>query len=121
MGLKQDMSRAFAYSGWEDFADIIEAGLQLLTIEFLMSLSIEEMGKTTKIYFRFFNEQYELTAKDLSVALDFHKKFLLDPNAVTKDHQYNRTTWWNSISKEPVSSKNSIVSIHNPTLRLLAK
>jgi hypothetical protein len=86
-----------------------------------MSLSIEETGKTTKVYFHFFNEQYELTLKELSVALDFNEKRLLDPNALSKDHQYDRTTWWNSISEEPVSSKNSIVSIHNPTLRLLTK
>jgi hypothetical protein len=57
-----------------------------------MSLSIEEMGKTTKIYFHFFNEQYELTVKELSVALGFNKKCLLDPNALTKDHQYDCTT-----------------------------
>ncbi|RLM85465.1 hypothetical protein C2845_PM04G16080 [Panicum miliaceum] len=65
--------------------------------------------------------QYELTTKELSVALGFSKKCLLDPNALVKDYHYDRTTWWNEISEEPVSSKNSIVSIHNPTLRLLAK
>ena len=31
------------------------------------------------------------------------------------------TDFFNTISNEPVSSKNSIVSIHNPTLRFLAK
>jgi hypothetical protein len=86
-----------------------------------MSLCIEETGKTTKICFHFLNEQYELTAKDLSVAPGFHKKRLLDPNALTKDHQYDRTTLWNSISEEPVSSNNSIVPTHNLTLSLLAK
>jgi hypothetical protein len=91
-GLKQDRNRAFAYAGWEDFANITEAGSQLLAIEFLISLSVEETGKTTKIYFHFFNEQYEIIVKDLSVALGFHKKCLLDPNALTKDHQYDRTT-----------------------------
>jgi hypothetical protein len=55
MGLKQDMIRAFSYAGWYDFADIIETGSQLLTMEFLMSLGIEETAKTTKIYFRFFD------------------------------------------------------------------
>jgi hypothetical protein len=59
-------------------------------------------------------------AKELSVALGFSKKWLLDPNALIKDYQYDRTTWWNKISEEPVRNKNSIVSIHNPTLRLLA-
>jgi hypothetical protein len=121
MGLKQDMIHTFSYAGWYDFANIAETGSQLLTMEFLMSLSIEEMAKTTKIYFCFFDEQYELTARELSVALGFSKKCLLDPNALVKDYQYDHTTWWNEISKEPVTSKNSIVSIHNPILRLLAK
>jgi hypothetical protein len=115
------MIRAFSYTGWYDFADITETGSQLLTMEFLLSLGIEETPKTTKILFRFFDEQYELTAKELSVALGFSKKCLLDPNALVKDYQYDRTTWWNEIFEEPVSSKNSIVSIHNPTLRPLAK
>ncbi|RLM78880.1 hypothetical protein C2845_PM12G14540 [Panicum miliaceum] len=115
-GLKQDMIRAFSYTGWYDFADITETGLQLLTMEFLMSLGIEETAKTTKIYFRLFDEQYDLTAKELSVALGFSKKCLLDPNPLVKDYQYDRTTWWNEILEEPV-----IVSIYNPTLRLLAK
>jgi hypothetical protein len=117
-GLKQDMNHTFAYAGWENFADITETGSHLQTMDFLMSLGIE---KTIKIYFCFFDEQYELTVKQLSEALGFHKKCLLDPNALAKDHQYDRSTWWNSISDEPVSSKNSIVSIHNPTLRLLEK
>jgi hypothetical protein len=86
-----------------------------------MSPSIEETAKTTKIYFHFFDEQYVLTARELSIALDFSKKCLLDPNALIKDYQYDRTTWWNEIFEKPISSKNSIVSIHNPTLRLLAK
>jgi hypothetical protein len=54
-GLKQDMIRAFSYAGWYDFADITEIGSQLLTMEFLMSLGIEETAKTTKIYFRLFD------------------------------------------------------------------
>ncbi|RLM61207.1 hypothetical protein C2845_PM14G08480 [Panicum miliaceum] len=87
---------------------------------FIIKTSVET-AKTSKIYFRFFDEQYELTAKELSVALGFSKECLLDPNAIIKDYQYDCTTWWNEISEEHVSSKNSIVSIHNPTLRLLAK
>jgi hypothetical protein len=63
------------------------------------------MAKTTEIYFCFFDEQYELIAREFSEALGFHNKRLLDPNALTKDHQYDRTTWWNSISEEPVATK----------------
>jgi hypothetical protein len=46
--LKQDMIRAFSYAIWYNFADITEIGSQLLTMEFLMSLGIEEIAKTTK-------------------------------------------------------------------------
>ena len=42
-------------------------------------------------------------------------------NALTDDLEYDRSAWWNEISDETVSSKNNIVSIHNPTLRVLAK
>jgi hypothetical protein len=83
-GLRQDMIHAFSYVGWYDFADITEIGSQLLTMEFLMSLGIEEMAKTTKIYFCFFDEQYELMTRELTVALGFSKKCLQDPNARVK-------------------------------------
>ena len=59
--------------------------------------------------------------KDFSNALGFSKKCILEANALTDDLEYDLSAWWNEISDEPVSSKNSIVSIHNPTLRVLAK
>ena len=54
-GLKQDMNNALTTVGWENFADIVEPGSQLLTMEFLISLAIEETGAETKVYFRLFN------------------------------------------------------------------
>ncbi|RLM70255.1 hypothetical protein C2845_PM17G08070 [Panicum miliaceum] len=115
------MTRAFSHVGWYDFTDMTEPGLKFLTMEFLMTLGFEEEGNTTYIYFRFFDEQFKLTAKELSVALGFDKKCMLDPSVLTKTYKYDRTTWWNKYSEEPVSSKNSIVPIHHPTLRMLAK
>ena len=56
MGLLQDMNQAFTAVGWENFADIVEPGSQLLTMEFLVSLTVEETSTETKVYFRFFNE-----------------------------------------------------------------
>ena len=47
----QDMNQAFTAFGWENFADIIEPGLHLLTMEFLMSLIVEEIS--TKLKFTF--------------------------------------------------------------------
>ena len=57
-GLKQDMNQAFTAVGWEVFADVVEPSSQLLTMEFLISLAIEETSTETKIYFRLFNEQF---------------------------------------------------------------
>ena len=90
-------------------------------MEFLISLAVEETGAETKVYFRLFNEQFEIKLKDFSIALGFHKRCILDPNELANKHRYDRNSWWSAISNEPVSSKNSIVSIHNPTLRFLAK
>ena len=115
------MNNALTAIRWENFADIVEPGSQLLTMEFLISLAIEETGAETKVYFHLFNEQFEMKLKDISIALGCHKRCILDPNELAKKHRYDRNTWWSAISNEPVSSKNSIVSIHNPTLRVLAK
>jgi len=90
-------------------------------MEFLMSLTVEETSTETKVYFWFFNEQFEMTLQQFSVALGFNKRCILDPNTLVERYQYDRSSWWSEISNEPVSSKNSIVSIHNPTLRFLAK
>ena len=60
-GLLQDMNQAFTAVGWENFTDIVESGSQLLTMEFLMSLTVEETSTETKVYFWFFNDQFEMT------------------------------------------------------------
>ena len=59
--------------------------------------------------------------RDFSNALGFSKKCTLEATALTEEHDYDRSAWWNEISDEPMSSINIIVSIHNPTLRVLAK
>jgi len=120
-GLKQDMNRAFTATCWDDFADITEAGSHLLTMVFLISLKIEEVGTKTNIYFRFFNEQFVLSLKDFSMALGFHKRCILDPNVLATTYQCDRSSWWSMIYDEPVNNKNNIISIHNPTLRFLSK
>ena len=86
-----------------------------------MSLTVEETSTETKVYFRFFNEQFEMTLRQFSVTLGFNKRCILDPNTLVENYQYDRSSWWSLISNEHVSSKNSIVSIHNPTLRFLSK
>ena len=48
-GLLQDMNQAFTAIGWEKFANIVESGSHLLTLEFVMSLTIEETSTETKV------------------------------------------------------------------------
>ena len=76
-GLHQDMNHAFTAVGWSRFADITAPGSHLLTMEFLSTLHVETIGKETKIYFRFFNEFFEMLPRDFSNALGFIKKCLL--------------------------------------------
>ena len=88
-GLKQDMNNAFTTVGWENFVDIVEPGSQLLTMEFLISLAIEEIGAKTKVYFCLFNEQFVMKLKDFSIALGFYERCILDPNELAKKHRYD--------------------------------
>ena len=110
-GLRQDMNRVFTAAGWSHFADITKSGSHLLTMEFLATLHVETVGKETKIHFHFFNKFFEMAPRDFSTALGFSKKCTLEPTTLTDEHDYDRSAWWNEISDEPVSSKNSIVSI----------
>jgi hypothetical protein len=77
-GLMQDMNQTFTAGGWENFVDIVKPGSQLLTMEFLISLSIEETSTETKVYFWFFNKQFEMTRKQFNVVLGFNKRCILD-------------------------------------------
>ena len=85
-------------------------------MEFLISLTIEETGAETKVYFCLFNEQFVMKLKYFSIALGC----ILDPNELAKKHR-DQNLWWSAISNKLVSRKNNIVSIHNPTLKFLAK
>ena len=83
-----------------------------------MSKLLEKKLKSTSA---FFNKFFEMLPRDFSNALGFSKKCILEANALADDLEYDHSAWWNEISDEPVGSKNSIVSIHNPTLRVRAK
>jgi hypothetical protein len=92
IGLMQDMNQAFTAVLWEDFADIVEPGSQVLTMEFLISLAIEETSTETKIHFRLFNEEFVMKLKEFSIALGFHKRCILDPSELAKKHRYDQNS-----------------------------
>jgi hypothetical protein len=73
-GIGQDMDRAFEYAGWDNFTNITESGSHLLTMEFLMTLNIVHLPRETQIRFRFFNEEFFMTPKEMSIALGFNKR-----------------------------------------------
>ena len=96
--LKQDVNQIFTIVGWKDFGDVVEPGSQLLTMEFLISLAIEETSTKTKIYFRLFNEQFVMKLKEFSVTLGFHERSILDPSELAKKHRYDRNSWWSVLT-----------------------
>ena len=55
-------------------------------MEFRISLAVEETSSETKVYFRLFNEQFEMTLKEFSIALGFHKRCILDPNTLAEKY-----------------------------------
>jgi hypothetical protein len=120
-GLGRDMEYAMGNAGWHNFYPVHEKGSHFLTMEFLMTLNVEVTPKETKIHFRLFNEEFELSPKKLSEALGFSKKCLTSPERLVSNYRYNRAQWWDTITGEPLGGKNSITSIHNPTIRFLAK
>ena len=61
-------------------------------MEFLMSLTVEETSTETEVYFQFFNEQFEMTLQQFSVALGFNKRCILDPNTLVEHYQYDRSS-----------------------------
>jgi len=83
--LKQDVNQIFTIVGWKDFGDVVEPGSQLLTMEFLISLAIEEIGTKTKIYFRLFNEQFVMKLKEFSSRWVFMNDVSLTPASLLRN------------------------------------
>jgi len=64
-GMNMEFTTVFSIIGWKSFWQIDELGIKLLTIEFLCSLQVTHDG----VYFRMFNQEHNLTWKQLNVAL----------------------------------------------------
>lgn len=81
-----------------------------------MTLNIEANENETKTLFRLI-----LSWLPLNLALFLVSKKVFHENILIADHRYDRTQWWGTISNEPYSIKNNIISIQNQTLRFLVK
>lgn len=103
--------------GWTNFWDIQEEGSVLLTKEFLSTLRVQESRAGTNIYFHFFNQEYNLSLRELSTHLGFASNCTL----VNDPPGFDAPDFWKDISAEITKGKHSITRIHNPTLRFLAR
>lgn len=67
IGMTVEFNTVFNEIGWGGFWQIQELGIKMLTIEFLCSLQVTHDG----VYFRIFNQGYNLTWGVFSIALEF--------------------------------------------------
>ena len=70
-GTDDEFSEIFSMVGWDNFANISEGGIVLLTKEFLMTLRVVSLQSDTSVHFRLFNTEHELTFRQFSNALRF--------------------------------------------------
>jgi hypothetical protein len=97
--------------GWENAWELNEHGCMLLTIEFLCTLQSED----TEVSFRLFNKELLPSWKNFSRFLGF-----LEQCAIYKDaaiNYFDRTRFWEDISKEVVCHRPRTDELHHPTLQ----
>ena len=96
---------------------ISKEGSHLLTIQFLCTLQEEDDG----VSFHFFGREYQLSWKNLSLLLGFHRKCIVDFDKAVRDFKCH--SFWTSISGQVIVGKfyPCCNDIHNPTLRLMHK
>ena len=108
-----EFTTVFSTIGWGSFWQIDELGIKLLTIEFLCSLQVTHDG----VYFRMFNQEHNLTWKQLNVTLGIDDANLPDLDHATR--RFNKAEFWEAITTSHNCSKPRPNEIHNPTLRFL--
>jgi hypothetical protein len=87
-----------------------ELGCRLLTIEFLCTLQLGE----NEVSFRLFNKSFSLSWKNFSTFLGFSELCNVDIDSALND--FDRTRFWQDISKEIVCHRPCTDEIHHPTL-----
>jgi hypothetical protein len=101
--------------GWENAWELNEQGCRLLTIEFLCTLQ----PRDTKVSFRLFNKEFSPSWKNFSRFRGFPKQCAIDKDTAIND--FDRTRFWQDISKEVVCHRPRTDELHHPTLHFLHK
>jgi hypothetical protein len=105
----------FSTIGWHSFLNFAdELGIRLLTIEFLCSLQVAHDG----VYFCMFNQEFNLTWKQLNIALGFDEAWLLDLDSATR--RFMKVAFWESITISHNCSNPRLQETHNRILRFLS-
>jgi hypothetical protein len=115
-GMDSEFELIFRNVRWEDAWEITEQGSQLLTIEFLSTLSIDN----NEVKHRMFNKPFTLSLKDLSLSLGFSNRYIINVKAL---HEFNKDNFWESITgKKPERKKKyTTEEVQHPTLRFMLK
>ena len=80
-GMDAKLDLVFRAVGWDGFWNIVEQGSKLLTLEFLCTLQITDIG----IQFRLFGEEFSSPWKDLSLLLGFNSQCVVDVDHALQD------------------------------------
>jgi hypothetical protein len=115
IGMESEFTLIWQAVGWSGVANVFEKGSRLLTIQFLCTLKRNFEGIT----FRIFREEYSLLWKDLATILGFNDRCRTEIEINTP--QYDKASFWFSITGKSYERKPKNNDIHNPTLRLMHK
>jgi hypothetical protein len=113
--MSSEFNAIFSLLGWTSAWDVSELGSKLLTIEFLCTLRITELG----VYFRLFTHEFYPTWRELSNLLNFTNNIPLDLDDALEDFEKHK--FWTKISKHSVFNSHQTSDIEHPTLRFFHK
>jgi hypothetical protein len=111
--MDSEFELVFNNVGWKNAWELNKQGCRLLTIEFLYTLQPGD----TEVFFRLFNKGFSPSWKNFSRFLGFLKQCSIDIDAAIND--FDRTRFWQDISKEVVCHCLRTDELHHPTLRFL--
>lgn len=113
--MNAEFNLIFHVVGWENFWDVSESNSKLLTIEFLGTLKVTDMG----VDYRFFTKEYSSSWKDLSLLLGFDAQCVVDVDSAIQD--FDKVKFWRKISGKANFFCSRTNDVHNPTLCFMHK
>lgn len=116
-GMDDEFDEIFKAVGWENYADICEGGIALLTKEFLATLRVVTLQGHTTVHFILFNTAHEMTLRQVSNALGFSARCSIATEIAGFDGQI----FWRELAGACASKKKSISYIKHPTMRFMAR